>query len=190
MLCHLFRRCLVTKSFTRSNSRFTALFPLTRLPKGLLFAIALMFLTSSSLLAQGLGRISGTISDTTGAVIPGATVTVTQVGTGTKTNVKANDQGDYIFPSLPPATYDLSVTASSFAGYVQKGILLQADAAVTQNITLKTGSATETITVSSDALQIDTTTGTVSQVINSSLVNQLPLNGRNAAALTLLATGA
>ena len=78
---------------------------------------------------------------------------------------------------------------SGFSGYLQKGILLQADAAVTQNVSLKTGATTETVTVTSDALQVDTTTGTISQVINSSLVNELPLNGRNAAALTLLVPG-
>ncbi len=179
----------MTKSFTNSSCRFSAPLHLNRLPMKLLFLVALIFLTSSGLLAQGLGRISGTISDTTGAVVPGAVVSVTQVGTGTKTDVKSNGQGEYVFPSLQPATYDLSVAAPGFAGYVQKGILLQADAAVTQNVPLKTGSTTETVTVTSDALQVDTTTGTISQVINSSLVNELPLNGRNAAALTLLAPG-
>ncbi len=161
---------------------------LTRLCAHLLFA-ALFLLTSASLLAQGLGRISGTITDPTGAVIPGAVVTATQIGTGTKTTVKANDSGDYIFPSLPPATYDLSVISAGFTGYLQKGVLLQADASVSQNVTLKIGDSSETITITSDALQVDTTTGTLSQVVDSARVNELPLNGRNAAALTTLVAG-
>ena len=103
--------------------------------------------------------------------------------------MKSNGQGEYIFPSLPPATYDLSVASTGFSGYLQKGIILQADGAVSQNVALKTGSTTETVTVTSDALQVDTSTATISQVINTTVVNELPLNGRNAAALTLLAPG-
>jgi carboxypeptidase family protein len=179
----------VTKSFTTSSSRFSAPFHLNRLTMNLLFLIALICLASSSLLAQGRGRISGTISDTTGAVVPGATVSVTQVGTATKTEVKSNGQGEYIFPSLPPATYDLSVASTGFSGYLQKGIILEADGAVSQNVALKTGSTTETVTVTSDALQVDTSTAAISQVINTTVVNELPLNGRNAASLTLLAPG-
>ena len=115
----------MTKSFiTSSSSRLSAPFHLNRLFMNLLFLTALIFLTSSSLLAQGRGRISGIISDTTGAVVPGATVSVTQVGTGTKTEVKTNGEGEYIFPSLPPATYDLSVASTGFSGYLQKGIVL------------------------------------------------------------------
>jgi hypothetical protein len=162
---------------------------LKRVSVHLLVAIALFFLATSSLLAQGLGRISGTVFDSTGAVIPGAVVTATQAGTGTRTEVKANGEGEYIFPSLSPATYDLAVTSPGFSGYVQKGILLQADAAVSQNVTLKAGSSTETVTVTSDALQVDTSTQTLSQVIDTKQVNELPLNGRNAAALTLLVPG-
>ncbi len=81
------------------------------------------------------------------------------------------------------------MTASGFSGYLQKGILLQADAAVTQNVTLATGSSTETVTVTSDSLQVDTSSGTLSQVIGTAQVNELPLNGRNAAALTTLVAG-
>ena len=149
----------------------------------------LLCLAPTSLLAQGLGRISGTVTDSTGAVIASAVVVVTQVGTRTATQVKTNGAGEYVFPSLPPASYDLSVSSNGFSGYLQKGILLQADAAVTQNITLATGSSTETVTVTSDSLQVDTSSATLSQVIGTSQVNELPLNGRNAAALTTLVAG-
>jgi hypothetical protein len=177
---------LVRTTTIRSSNQFQHA---GRLGSGLLLLLALFLLPVSSLNAQGLARLSGTISDTTGAVIPGAVVTATQVGTATKTEVKSNGQGEYVFPSLSPATYDLSVTAAGFSGYVQNGILLQADAAVSQNVSLKTGSSTETVTVTSDALQVDTTSGTLSQVIDTARVNELPLNGRNAAALTLLVPG-
>jgi hypothetical protein len=80
-------------------------------------------LTPANLLAQGLSRLSGTVTDSTGAVIPGAVVTAIQVGTGTRTEVKSNAQGEYSFPALSPATYDLSITSVGFSGYKQKGIL-------------------------------------------------------------------
>jgi Carboxypeptidase regulatory-like domain len=158
-------------------------------PFHLVLLAVLLLLTSSGALAQGFGRLSGTVADSTGAVVPGAVVTATQVGTRTKTEVKANNQGDYIFPTLQPTTYELSVTAPGFTSYVQKGILLQADQSVSQNVTLKIGNSAETVTVTSDALQVDTTTSSLSQVIDTARVNELPLNGRNAAALTLLVAG-
>jgi len=152
-------------------------------------AVLVFMASAAPVFAQGLGRISGTIADTTGAVVPGAVVRATQTGTGTTTEVKSNEQGDYIFPSLPPATYNLSVSSPGFTGYLQKGILLQADASVSENVTLKAGSSGEIVTVTSDALQVDTTTGTLSQVVDTARVNELPLNGRNAAALTTLVAG-
>ncbi len=155
----------------------------------LILAVFLGALLPGSAFTQGDGKISGVVADSTGAVIPGAAVTATQPGTGAKRSVIANEQGEYIFPSLAASGCDLSVTATGFSGYLQKGITLQADAAVTQNVFLKTGSTAETITVTSDALQVDTTSNTLAQVVNTDSVNEFPLNGRNAAALTTLVAG-
>jgi hypothetical protein len=174
---------------TRPNRAAQVLRTLQSAPRSLFFAFVITLVLTGSALAQGLARISGTVADPTGAAIPNATVTATRNGTGTKTEVKANGEGQFIFPSLPPATYDLSVTSAGFTTYLQKGILLQADAAVSQNVTLNTGSSTETITVTSDALQVDTTSSTLSQVVDTAQINELPLNGRNAAALTTLVAG-
>jgi hypothetical protein len=138
---------------------------------------------------QGFGRISGVVVDSTGAVVPNATVTATRTGTQTATQVMTNGQGEYTFPSLPPSTYDLSVQAKGFSESVAKAILLQADGAVTQNVTLKPGNTSQTITITADAVQVDTTTGTLSQVVDTARVNELPLNGRNAATLTTLVAG-
>jgi len=181
---------LIKLSITRRSDQHSKQYSsLKCLCMGFLLFAAIIFMTTSSLSAQGFGRLSGTVSDSTGAVIPGAVVTVMQVGTGTRTEVKSNGQGEYIFPSLPPAAYDLSVTSAGFASYMHTGILLQADAAVTQSVMMKTGSSAETVTVTGDASQVDTTTGTLSQVIDTARVNELPLNGRNAASLTLLVAG-
>jgi hypothetical protein len=98
-------------------------------------------------------------------------------------------QGSFTFPSLPPSTYSVSASRSGFRIYRENDVHVRADATVTVNIGLNTGSAAETITVSAEAAQVDVTTGTLSQVIGTSQVNNLPLNGRNAAYLTSQVAG-
>jgi hypothetical protein len=156
---------------------------------GLLVLLVVMALSSTSLSAQGFGSISGTITDSTGAVVPSVSVSATQTQTGTKTVVIANSSGAYVFPSLPPAEYTVEATYTGFQGYRQKGIVLLANQAATVNISLQLGATTELVTVAANAVQVDTTTGTLSQVIDRQNVNELPLNGRNAAALTTLVAG-
>jgi len=134
--------------------------------------------------AQGYGSISGTVTDATGAVVPGAVVTATQADTGLLIKTTSNGVGTYVFPSLAPSIYNVSASHAGFSAYTVKDLQLRADAALTANITLKAGSTSETVTVNAEAAQIDVTTGTLSQVIGTSQVNELPLNGRNAAALT------
>ncbi|HEV2578921.1 MAG TPA: carboxypeptidase regulatory-like domain-containing protein [Acidobacteriaceae bacterium] len=140
-------------------------------------------------LAQGLGRISGTVTDTTGAAVPNAKVTATRVDTGEINAATSDSTGTYVFPSLSPARYAVSASAAGFATYVENNAVLQADQALTVNLSLKVGNTTETVTVSSAPPQVDTTTGTLSQVIDQARVNDLPLNGRNAATLTQLVPG-
>jgi hypothetical protein len=103
--------------------------------------------------------------------------------------VSANSSGAYVFPSLPPAEYTVAATFTGFQSYLQKGIVLLANQAATVNITLQIGATSELVTVAANAVQVDTTTGTLSQVIDRQNVNELPLNGRNAAALTTLVAG-
>lgn len=138
---------------------------------------------------QGQGRITGTVSDITGAAVPNATVTVTRNDTNEVRTATSDSAGAYVFPSLAPARYTVSATAPGFAKYVESDAVLQADQALTVNIALRTGSASDTITVTAAPPQVDTTTGTLSQVIEQRNVNDLPLNGRNAASLTTLVAG-
>lgn len=142
------------------------------------------------LMAQEFGSIQGIVTDATGAVVVSATITAVSSETGTTNVVNTNGSGQYVFPSMRPATYSITVAASGFDKYVQKDLLLQANQSVTRNITLQLGSASQTVTVSTDSQQVDTSTGTLSQVIDTRRVNDLPLNGRNAAQLTTLVAGA
>jgi hypothetical protein len=145
--------------------------------------LALMIVMPAAF-GQGRAALSGTVTDGQGALIPSATVTVTQASTGATTVVNSNASGLYVFPSLPAASYSISISADRFKTFVQTGIELQADQSVTVNATLELGQTSQTVTVAADVTQVDTTTGTLSQVVDQQSVNDLPLNGRNAADLT------
>ncbi|WP_175529097.1 TonB-dependent receptor [Granulicella pectinivorans] len=144
----------------------------------------------SHLFAQGFGSIQGTVVDTSGAVVVGASIVATQTNTGQQATVPTNDSGRFTFPQLAPTQYTLRVTSSGFVTYTQKGITLQADQSLMLNVVLKVGSSGDVVTVTADATQVNTTDGALSQVVNSAQVEELPLNGRNAAQLTTLVAGA
>ena len=139
--------------------------------------------------AQGYGTISGTVADAHGDVIPGATVVATQTQSGTQMTAITSKDGLFVFPSLLPAGYTISVSKTGFESYSQLGIVLEADQALTVNIKLMIGVQTTTVTVTADAPQVDTTTGTLSQVVDEASIADLPLNGRNTASLITLVAG-
>src|SRR5229473_696270 len=130
--------------------------------KHVLFVLlALLFVPVPSR-AQGLGSIAGRVTDT---------------------------EGLYVIPSLQPSTYNLTVEAAGFGTSKENGIILLADQTLTVNFGLKLGMTTEVVMVSGNALQVDTSTSTLKQVIEQQRLIELPLNGRNAAQLTLLVPG-
>jgi hypothetical protein len=140
--------------------------------------------------AQGLGSLSGTITDQSGAIIPSATITATEVATDFGRSVTTGSDGRYVIPDLRPAAYVLTVQAQGFRHFSQTGITLQADESATLNVKLEVGAATESVTVQASALQVDTNTETLRQVVDNARMVEMPLNGRNAAALTALVAGA
>lgn len=144
---------------------------------------------SLSLFAQGLGTISGTVLDPSGALIPGAKITVTEAGTGLSRTATSDEQGRYVIPSLRPATYALTGENPGFSKFTQPGIALLADQSLTVNVTLRVGAVAEEVTVEAAPPAVNTTTATLGQVIELGRVDALPMNGRNAAALTLLVPG-
>jgi hypothetical protein len=95
-----------------------------------------------------------------------------------------------VLPSLKPSTYNLTFSAAGFASSTQNGVTLLADQTATVNVTLKIGQAAETVTVSADMPQVNTTTATMSEVVEQRRVVELPLNGRNGASLLLVVAGA
>src|SRR5579872_258771 len=135
---------------------------------------------------QGFGKIVGAVTDPQGHGIPGARVVAAEAATGLQTSAVTTEEGLYAIPALRPTQYNLSVTANGFKTFSRSGVTLQADEAVTINAPLQVGAASEQVTVSSDAEQVDVATSTLGQVVDTTRVVDLPLNGRNAAQLTVL----
>src|SRR5229473_630033 len=140
--------------------------------------------------AQGLGSIVGRVTDPSGAAVASARVVATQEGTAFSRTAVTDTEGLYVIPSLRPATYNLTVEAAGFSTSKEYNISLLADQTLTVNFGLKLGTTTEIVTVTGSALQVDTSTSTLKHVMEEERLTELPLNGRNAASLTLTASGA
>jgi hypothetical protein len=156
-----------------------------------LVALCSLILSAGAAFAQGGGNaaMSGTVTDPSGAVIARASVTMTQTGTEVKRSAITNDVGQFNIPSLPPATYRLTVEAPGFKRY-QQDVRLLADQSGSIQVQMQLGGASETVTVEATATMVNTATPVLGQVIEQSRLVDLPLNGRNAADLTKLVAGA
>src|SRR4051795_1666752 len=110
--------------------------PLRRLLKRSCLPLFALISLSSALFGQGFGTIVGTVTDQSGAVVAGAKVTIADPATGQSRDETTNAQGYYVVPSLKPAPYDVSVSASGFGVATQKGVTLLADQTATVNIAL------------------------------------------------------
>jgi Carboxypeptidase regulatory-like domain len=127
---------------------------------------------------SGAGSIQGTITDATGAVVPGASIHVVNQAMGVTSDSKTNGTGDYQVPGLFAGTYQLTVTAPGMQSTEQSFQLLAGQVAVI-NFSLKTGSTTQRVEVNANTVQLVTTTSpTLSSVLDNSRISQLPMNGR------------
>ncbi|HEY3581466.1 MAG TPA: carboxypeptidase regulatory-like domain-containing protein, partial [Pyrinomonadaceae bacterium] len=133
-------------------------------------------------------RIDGQVVDPAGAVVMGATVTLTNTKTGEVRTVESNDNGQYTLTLIQPGTYDLSVKAQGFKEYLSKGLELNVNDRKTINIPLETGAVSESVTVTAEAPLIQTTP-TVGDVVENRRVVELPLNNRNFMQLLTLVPG-
>ena len=155
----------------------------------LLGLIVLLMVGVSACLAQSTATLSGTVTDPSGAVVPGAQVTVHSLATGIDRQQVTDSSGLYVVPSLEPGDYQVQVKASGFSLYTVKSVTLGVDQRVSVNMALAVTSAGETIQVESTAQQIETQTMTVGQVIDKTTVQDIPLNGRHFLDLTVLTPG-
>ena len=135
-------------------------------------------------------QISGSVVDASGAAVPGAKITATQTDTRQERTTLSGSDGSYVLPNLPVGPYKLEAQATGFTTYLQTGIRLEVSNEVTVNVTLRVGEVKQQVEVSADASMVETQNTAVSQVIDQRSVVDLPLNGRQATQLIMLAGGA
>jgi Carboxypeptidase regulatory-like domain len=152
--------------------------------------LSLCLICSTFLSAQSTGgRILGRVADSTGAVLAGVKVTLTNEATGVTRDSVTNDSGDYGFPQVPVGTYTLKFDLTGFNTNERKGILVDLNQVVTLNSTLQIGGTKETVEVSSEAPMVDTTSTQLGAVMDSQQVSKLPLNSRDTYQLLQLQPG-
>jgi hypothetical protein len=153
-------------------------------------AFLVLTLAASSLPAQEFrGSILGTVTDPTGAVIPGARVIVTNESTNTSTEAVTNSVGNYVVPFLLPARYTVSVEVAGFKSTTRKGIVVQVQDKVTLNFSLEIGAPTQIVTITSESPMLSTGSSDLGQVIERHYLDRMPITGRSPMFLADLAPG-
>jgi hypothetical protein len=146
-------------------------------------------LAPSALAQYTTARLSGVITDSSGAVVVGATITIRDVGTGYTQTTSSTPAGQYAFPSLPVGNYQITVSMAGYTSYVQKGIVLSLGQAATQNVQLQVGMISQQVVVNANPSLVTTDSPTVGQLIDQKEISELPLNGRDVQQLVFLAPG-
>src|SRR5688572_20636097 len=142
-------------------------------------ALALVALVAVPALAQSdRGQIAGFVKDQTGAVVPGATITLTHKQTQAVRTTVTDGTGYYVFPALPPALYDLAVELEGFKKSVRSGITLDAASSMAVDVALETGAISEAVTVTAEATPLQTDVA-VRKTVEAKDIELMSFNGRN-----------
>src|SRR4030095_12382009 len=152
---------------------------------GTLVLLVLLALPASAQISTA--QLSGKVTDTSNAVLPGATVTLTQTDTGAVRSVVSDADGSYTVSNLSPGPYRLEIALQGFRTYAQTGIVLQVAATPTINVSLSLGDLQETVTVVAEAPLVDVKSAGVREVVGSARIVELPLQGRDVTSLLVLA---
>jgi hypothetical protein len=163
--------------------------PMWFLPLFLLGVVLFAGLVEPAWAQGGRGGISGVVADSSGAIIPGATVIATNTATATKLTTTTTGAGLYSFVSLAPGIYDVSAAAKGFETTIQKGVRVTIDQVSTVNLALKVGSVNEVVTVTESTSLVDTSNSTVGQLIGADTIDRVPLLTRNVYDLVQLSPG-
>jgi hypothetical protein len=152
--------------------------------------VALVVVSAMPAYAQlDAATLNGSVTDPTGAVVPDATVTITNAGTGTSRVATTNQAGTFSVPALEPGKYNIIISKAGFGSSQQNGVTLQVAQVATLNTVLKVGTAVESVDVSASATALETTDASLGTVISEKEVTDLPLNGRQFSQLLQLAPG-
>src|SRR5262245_2781379 len=151
--------------------------------------LALLAFPAWTLAQTSMGGVSGTVKDSTGGVVPGATVRLVNEATGVSVEHLTNDAGFYSFVNIRPGTYNLTIELTGFNKAQVAAFTVGVNEAVSRNITLQVGAMTETTTVISQSELLQTSTAELGNVVQERVIRDLPLQGRNFTQLLLLTPG-
>lgn len=146
-------------------------------------------LLTVSLWGQSAGRITGVVTDPTGAVLPGASVIITNTATGVKLSTSTDAQGSYSFPVLPVGQYEVNVSASGFEDFRAMDLVVNINSSLTVDVTMQLAHQRDVVTVDATAVQVETTDTQIGQTIESKQVTEIPLNGRSYTDLLAIQAG-
>lgn len=160
----------------------------TRVSRGVLLA-ALFLFSTGWLMASPTGSIAGTVKDVSGAVVPGAKITLTNTATNTHLTATSDTNGEFQFPQLAPSTYSLEVESKGFKRTLVSA-LVQVDQITHAEVALEVGDVTQSVQVETFAPLLETDKSTLSSVVDSRTIASMPLNGRQVMDLALVTPGA
>src|SRR6185369_12515848 len=145
-----------------------------------LLLVTALFLVATAALAQsGQGSVEGTVIDSSGAVVPGIAVKLTNTATNLSFTVESNETGYFRFPVIPIGNYDLVAEGKSFAPYMQKGVGVTIGSKINLILTLGVANKQENVEVTGEMPVVETTRSSVSNTVSSRAISELPVNGRN-----------
>lgn len=153
-----------------------------------LVLILVLCLAGFALAQTDTARLTGTVTDSGGAVVPGATVSATDIGTQREVSAKTDEAGFYVIPALPPAEYKIEVKQSGFKSFGQT-ITLQTQQVAALNIVLQVGQVSESVDVTADVGLVESASSSISDVVTGRQIVEMPLNGRNITQLATLVPG-
>jgi Carboxypeptidase regulatory-like domain len=152
---------------------------------------ALLLATTALAWAQaGTGSLTGTVKDSQGAVLPGATITITNTATGATRTTVSNESGAYHLPGLPPGNYTLKVELSGFRTHVHENVMIQVDIATRNDVELALGGIAETVTVTEATPILNTTNASIGNTMGAATIARLPVEAQNVVHLLSLQPGA
>ncbi len=153
-----------------------------------IITFALAILSASNMTAQTAGTISGHVSDQTGAIVPDASITLKNVGTGTERTTLTTGAGEYTFAEVPVGVYTLTAKAAGFMSESANNVQVQVQQSIRLNLSLQVGAVTQSVVVEATGTLLQAENATLGTVIDNKAVNELPLNGRNYLGLVALSS--
>jgi hypothetical protein len=160
-----------------------------RVKKKVLYLLVAILVVSCAVEAEVTGKITGVVTDQSGSVVMGASVVVTNTATGIKQTIKTDQNGVFTFPVLPVGQYRIDVTLDGFKDYTRSGLAIDIDSALVVDVTLQLKEQEQSVVVTENAAQVETTDTQLGQVLGTKKVTEIPLNGRSYTDLFALQVG-